>query len=48
MRIHELALLRILIDESELSELWELLLTKRYGVVLDDHSLQNVEDVLAG
>lgn len=48
MRIHELALLRILIDEPELSELWELQLTKRYGVVLDDHSLQNVEDVLAG
>ena len=48
MRIHELALLRILIDEPELSELWESLLLNRYGVVLDNHSLQNVEDVIAG
>ena len=48
MRIHELALLRILIDEPELSELWESLLLNRYGVALDDHSLQNVEDVLTG
>ena len=48
MRIHELALLRILIDEPELSELWESLLANRYGVVMNDHIVQNVEDVLAG
>ena len=48
MRIHELALLRILIDEPELSDRWESLLANRYGVVLDDHLVQNVEDVLAG
>lgn len=48
MRIHELALLRILIDEPALTDLWQSLLAKRYGVISDEHSIQNVEEVLAG
>ena len=48
MRIHELALLRILIDEPGLSELWELELANKYGIVMDEHIRRNVEDVLAG
>ena len=48
MRIHELSLLRVLIDEPELADLWESSLADRYGVVLDERSRQNVEDVLAG
>ena len=48
MRIHELALLRILIDEPGLVDLWETQLANLYDVKLNEHSLQNVEDVLAG
>lgn len=48
MRIHELALLRALIDESELSASWVSLLANRYDVAFDKQILQNVEDVLAG
>ncbi len=48
MRIHELSLLRILINQTESSGLWESLLKNRYGLTLDAHSIQNVEDVLAG
>lgn len=48
MRIHELALLRILIDESELADLWKKLLKKKYNVVLDKYSLTCVQNVLAG
>lgn len=48
MRIHELALLRILVFEPELANLWESLLANRYGIVMDNHLRQNVEDVLSG
>ena len=48
MRIHELALLRILIDEPELADLWETLLSNRYGVTLDASSRNNVAAVLRG
>ena len=48
MRIHELALLRILLDEPELVELWETLLENRYGVVLDNNSRSSVVSVLRG
>ena len=48
MRIHELALLRILIDEPELVDLWESLLENRYGVTLDDNMRRSVISVLSG
>ena len=48
MRIHELALLRILIDESELADLWETLLFNRYGITLDEAARNNVAAVLRG
>lgn len=48
MRIHELSLLRILIDNPESVDQWQPLLKSRYNIVLDEHSLQNVEAVLAG
>ena len=48
MRIHELALLRILIDEPELADLWNTLLTKRYGLVLDEGTRASVVSVLNG
>lgn len=48
MRIHELALLRILIDEPELSDLWETMLANRYGLVLDERTRDSVISVLNG
>lgn len=48
MRIHELALLRILIDEPELANLWETLLTNRYGLILDEKTRASVISVLSG
>ena len=48
MRIHELSLLRILIDQPNLSDLWETHLANRYGIVLDNRIRQSVEDVLTG
>ena len=48
MRIHELSLLRILIDNPASVDQWLPLLKSRYNIVLDEHSLQNVEAVLAG
>lgn len=48
MRIHELSLLRILIDEPDLADFWEKQLANLYDVKLTEHSLQNVEEVLAG
>ena len=48
MRIHELALLRILIDEPELADLWETLLSNRYGVTLNESARNNVAAVLKG
>ena len=48
MRIHELSLLSILIDNPEMVDLWEELLLKQYGIVLDDFSRLSVENVLTG
>lgn len=48
MRIHELALLRILLDEPELTEHWETLLENRYGIVLDNNTRASVVSVLRG
>ena len=48
MRIHELSLLSILIDNPEMVDLWEEQLLKQYGIVLDDFSRLSVENVLTG
>ena len=48
MRIHELAILRILIDNPDSGELWEDLLKTHYNVTLDDLSRTSVQNVLAG
>ncbi len=48
MRIHELALLRILIEERNFSDVWESLMSNRYGIVLDAHTRKNIENVLEG
>ena len=48
MRIHELALLRILIDEPEMADLWETLLANRYGLTLDESTRKSVIAVLSG
>lgn len=48
MRIHELALLRLLIDEPELANLWEAILVKHYGLTLDERTRASVVSVLSG
>ena len=48
MRIHELALLRILLNEPSLSDQWATVLANNYDVPLDDRTRHNVETVLAG
>ena len=48
MRIHELALLRILIDEPELANLWETLLANRYRLILNERTRASVVSVLSG
>lgn len=48
MRIHELALLRILIDEPELADLWETLLANRYRLILNERTRASVVSVLSG
>lgn len=48
MRIHELALLRILIDEPNLADLWETILSERYGLTLDERTRTSVASVLSG
>ena len=48
MRVHELALLRSLIDEPELADLWETLLANRYGLTLDEKTRASVVSVLSG
>ena len=48
MRIHELSLLKILIYQPEMTDLWEEILLKKYGVVLDEFSRLSVENVLSG
>lgn len=48
MRIHELSLLRILVDEPDAADLWEDVLRSQYGIILDDLSRTCVQSVLAG
>ena len=48
MRVYELELLKILVDNPEFSDHWETVIANQYGVALDDHARQNVEAVLAG
>lgn len=48
MRIHELSLLRFLIDKPIHLDSWEKHLCKDYGVVLDDFSKLSVKNVLTG
>lgn len=48
MRIHELSLLRILVDGPELVDFWETYLEKRYKLVVDDRTRESVESVLSG
>ena len=48
MRIHELALLRLLIDEPKQANMWEEVLKKQYNVDLDDYSIACVQSVLTG
>ena len=48
MRMHELALLKTLVDNSSLSHLWETVLKQRYGINLDKSSRQSMIDVLSG
>ena len=48
MRIHELALLKILIEEPEMATHWETLLENRYGVILDNLVRSSVVSVLKG
>ena len=48
MRLHELALLRLLIEEPKMDSLWELHLKNRHGLVLDDKTRASVSSVLGG
>ena len=48
MRIHELAILRILIDEPKMIDLWETLLASRYGLHIDEITYTCVTSVLSG
>lgn len=47
MRIHELILLNILINSPELSDLWEDVMCKRYGVTIDNYARKSVRAVLS-
>ena len=48
MRIHELALLNILINDPELVDLWETLLKDKYGIQLNELTRKSVYNVLTG
>lgn len=48
MRIHELALLRILVNQPDLVDLYEEVLEDKYGIVLDDLTRNSVTSVLNG
>ena len=48
MRIHELTLLRFLLEKPELTDLWETLLEKQYGLKLDSSVRASVISVLSG
>ena len=47
MRIHELILLNILINSPELSDMWEDVMCKRYGVTIDNYARKSVRAVLS-
>jgi len=46
MRIHELSLLKILIDEPDMADLWSTELKESYGIMLDPYSIASVRNVL--
>jgi len=46
MRIHELSLLKILINTPENADLWEMLMEKKYGATIDEYSRNSVRAVL--
>ena len=48
MRVHELALLRILVNQPEIADLYEEILEKQYSIVLDDFTRNCVTSVLTG
>ena len=48
MRVHELALLRILVNQPEIADLYGEVLEKQYGIVLDGLSRNSVASVLNG
>lgn len=48
MRIHELSLLKILINSPEMVDSWEDLLKKRYGITMTDIMRDSVRNVLEG
>ena len=48
MRIHELSLLKILINDPGKVDLWEESLEKRYGITLNDLMRKSVRNVLEG
>ena len=48
MRIHELAILRVLIDEPEMADLCDSLLKKRYNILMDKRTRASVASVLGG
>lgn len=48
MRVHELALLRILVNQPEIADLYDEVLEKQYGIVLDGLSRNSVASVLNG
>lgn len=48
MRIHELSLLRILINAPDTVDIWESLLKEKYGIILNDLIRNSVYNVLKG
>lgn len=48
MRIHELSLLKILINAPEMVDLWEKSLEKRYGITMTELMRKSVRNVLEG
>lgn len=48
MRVHELALLRILVNQPDLVDLYEEVLEDKYGIVLDDLTRNSITSVLNG
>ena len=48
MRIHELSLLKTLINAPKSTDMWEKHINNKYGVSLDDLSIKSVRNVLSG